>query len=182
MKMTVYMNEIESKALVNLCNRLGANVSSNDIETRETVSRCGKASIVANENKAFTVSMEFNTNFIMDLMKMMEEGADLIIGFCRSVKFFIKDAKSKMEKWTDPIWECAIRDKFEEKHNDAWCIVAIEESKGCYVFGEINPCKPADGLKLISDNKGKNMYFGINADGEGRIEFVDMATVIAKLI
>lgn len=182
MKMTVYMNEIESKALVNLCNRLGANVSSNDIEDRETISRCGKFSIVVNENKAFTISADIKTEFTMDMMKIMEEAADIIIGFCHSVKFFVKDAKSKMEKWNDPVYEAAIRDKFAEKHNDAWCIVAIEESKGCYVFGEINPCKAADGLKLISDNKGKNMYFGINANGEGHIEFVDMATVISKLI
>ena len=99
MKIRIEMSNIEREFAENMISKWTSDPDAYKVKSEKNIEKYGKAEVILNENGSANAELEFKTEFMLEVMDMVGDAADVFKGIYSSLKFFFKNFKSKLKKW-----------------------------------------------------------------------------------
>ena len=179
MKIRIEMNNIERKFAENMMSKWAPNPSACKLKSEKNIEKYGQAEFILNENGSVNAEFEFKTEFMLDVMDMVGDAADVFKGIF-SLNFF-KNFKSKLKKWDMTETESLAKYIFSSREHEETELLMIWKISND-VFQDSFIMRESDPLSLIQKVRADGYELSFWEDHDGLPKEVNPMDAIGVLI
>lgn len=181
MKIRIEMNNIEREFAENMMSKWASDPSACKLKSEKNIEKYGQAEFILNENGSVNAEFELKTEFMLEVMEMVGDAADVFKGIYSSLKFFFKNFKSKLKKWDMTENESLAKYIFSKKEHEETELLMIWNISND-VFQDSFIMRESDPLRLIQKVRADGYELSFWEDHDGLPKEVNPMDAIGVLI